>query len=830
MAVPTVIQPIDTNEIHLFGKQYWVDGTILKRRTTQVAPATRTGNPERADQQFASEVIWDDLTGGVGVINMDERETPDRFTYSSAETRVPKRVMMPPARRIVTVNGQSFDGTNFITGGVNYSSNDYIVGGTVVKQLDSTGTMRYYNDNTGVGGSWATSGGTEYSLPTVAYSKPILWKGNLWIPCTTQLIRYATGTTRFDNVTNGGANIAAYFLAIFDEDLLILTSNGTIFSTDDNTLTPTVTTRGVVDTFRALTGLTIHKNNLGEPAPIIGTDRGLLLHDYWTQKLYEMGITFYNGDADNCKGLTTWDGDLWFGKGGNAHQVTGGARVVRGPNLRDGLLKQYQGHVVELCPSLDNSLIGAIDSITAGQISSYMAYNRKGWHPIAEMPAFFHTTGAGDYYDTVTRADSTTTPGTSTSGHAWTERVGEWGVDTNKLYRVSTGGAFDLCTLTTTLSDCLVEALFTFAGAGVQITAKQQLVFRLSDSSNFLAVETVVDGSGFLYLKLVKVEAGTSTTLDTWYYAYEVASSTITAHCLADQIVIYVDGVPVMQQYSTFNQTAVIHGIGLLAAGTGAAARWDDIYINDDRSRAKLLHYSASSTPGKLYFNQGNRLGYVSLYDTTENQTQFITNDFERYATLLYPIFDAGLSEVQKTALSVQIRMLDTSAYEFATLWYTTDDGTTWTQMLDINGAAATVSSNGVTNLFFDTDRLGTLFYNVQFKIQLYARALGSSANQTRSPKVVFLKMRYLKQFDILYGYTVKLDLTRDQPDGNTSREAITNVESAIAGKLLGKFSYKDGDTRTVFIEQFAGPVGTGTEHDMRPTLTLLEIIKNGSI
>ena len=156
MAVPTTPNPLDRGVFALQGKQYWTKGQIVERKATQFASPIRTGNAERADQQFASEVIWDDLSGGLGVINMDERESPDRFTDSSIETRVVKRWMLAPRKNTVTITGAAFAANP--SGAVTYGGYTYVVGGTAVKRLEGQNPdCTYYDTGTS---AWVSSGGT----------------------------------------------------------------------------------------------------------------------------------------------------------------------------------------------------------------------------------------------------------------------------------------------------------------------------------------------------------------------------------------------------------------------------------------------------------------------------------------------------------------------------------------------------------------------------------------------------------------------------------------------------------------------------------------------
>ena len=96
----------------------------------------------------------------------------------------------------------------------------------------------------------------------------------------------------------------------------------------------------------------------------------------------------------------------------------------------------------------------------------------------------------------------------------------------------------------------------------------------------------------------------------------------------------------------------------------------------------------------------------------------------------------------------------------------------------------------------------------------------------TTSPKVVFLKLRYLREFDILYSYSFEVDLMGEQPDGTVPSEAITNLNTISEAKKLVQFAYHAGgtaDTKRVLIQTDSGPTGTANLREGRRRMTLLE-------
>ena len=838
---PTTIDPIDVEELSLFGYRYWVRNGIRKRKVSATAPAIRTGNVTFADQQFASEVIWEDLTGGLGVMNMDEREFPDRFTDSSVFTLLKKQRTLLPKRNTVTITGAAF---SEIAGAASYRGFTYVAGGARVKRLSGTVPLvEYYNTVTTV---WMSTGtANELSMNGVAASKPIIWKDLVWFSQNTGgLYSYDP-----DNVAGGftavtttlpapsSAQVKPLFLFIFDEDLAVLDATGGVYSTDDTTPTTTAdwTFRGSVDTFEQLNGVVVGRNNLGDPAPWISTDRGLMLHDWWTQKMYQSGIQWFDADTNNGKGITTWDGDVWFGKSGNAHQVVAGARVVRGPNVGDGLLKERQGHIVALNNTFDNFLVAGLNAPAIGR-SSVLAYNRKGWHVLAygsgtgsaqdyesEFGSYAGYAKAGrgvvgqpalDVFDNFNR-DHAGALGTSTSGHAWT-LVGAWVIENPVTGNVPydgqadpPAGANNVAVIASGVSDGVVKGTFDTATAGTR------LIFRYTDIDNYLFVEA--RASDWRLATRINVPPVAETTVTT-YNATPVNGDKVEVVLSGTSVQVYFNDVLRISSTITNFQTAASHGIG---ADGASAGKFDNFMVDGLSNELKFVHVCGFVTPNHLYYNEGSALKFVRLYDYTDNPNQYEVTEFELAGDLILPWFDANLASVQKTALSAQARVLGASSTETYKLWYQIDDVDTWIQMFDVNGILATVTPRGVTDLYMDTVRGRTLFRNIRFKEEL------ASGSSSLSPRVVFVKLRYIREFNVLYGFDFDIDLTRDQPDGRTPQEAIANLETAVGGKQIGVLSYLSSDATNrsdVYITTYGGPVGSGVDRTMIATLSVIEM------
>jgi hypothetical protein len=230
---------------------------------------------------------------------------------------------------------------------------------------------------------------------------------------------------------------------------------------------------------------------------------------------------------------------------------------------------------------------------------------------------------------------------------------------------------------------------------------------------------------------------------------------------------------------------------------------------------------SAVATPGVVLFNEGTALKYIKLFDTTDNPYQFRNPEYELTGELIKPWFDGGLAEVEKVAHSFQIRTSNCNSTDKVTVYYSLNEGSTWTQFYNANGLAEEITTNGAHVLYYDDRRHGTKFYSMHIKTVL------ESGSDASSPKVLFEKIRYLRELPTLYAYDFRLNLDGVQPDGRTASQAIQDLDRAVESRLLGDFAYHSGratDSKIVVILNYSGPTGSATDRGGFATLSVVEL------
>ena len=141
-------------------------------------------------------------------------------------------------------------------------------------------------------------------------------------------------------------------------------------------------------------------------------------------------------------------------------------------------------------------------------------------------------------YDSVTRADSTTSPGTPTEkGTAWTAATGTWGVLSNKLYvPAGTTEAYLVNDIGT--SECTVTANII---TDLWATNQPGIILRYIDSSNFILIRM----SSTTTTTVFKRVAGSFTSLgaQTFSAITDGTAATFAASSRGNVITLSVNGV-----------------------------------------------------------------------------------------------------------------------------------------------------------------------------------------------------------------------------------------------------------------------------------------------
>lgn len=189
-------------------------------------------------------------------------------------------------------------------------------------------------------------------------------------------------------------------------------------------------------------------------------------------------------------------------------------------------------------------------------------------------PFWFAAAGGGLPSDDFNRADSTTTLGTSSSGHAWTALGGTWGISSNKGYIQDATGVKPPY-LESGVSDCTVKAVLNKSDASNNLN-RFGIAFRISDASNFIYAYFITSSQA----RLFKFEAGVGTQIGSATGLTETNGDSLSAVLSGTSIIIKHNTNTIISVTETFNQTATKHGLYWEAGGSAASVcRWDDFLV-----------------------------------------------------------------------------------------------------------------------------------------------------------------------------------------------------------------------------------------------------------
>ncbi len=363
---------VSENEIRLGG--YAFRTTEPPRRTDMDRFPGRviTGDVSETSETRASAWVIKDLTGGIGVLDMDEDTQMDRSWFSLAETMRSKAFGLPPYAHDA--------------GGSDY---------TVLAEFEEAiygADSKVYKRSSDVLDTW-----TEKHTLLGAAKGWAEYDGKLYIACGNDGYSYSADGEAWADVAE-----AAEHLCVWDGKLFKLSSAGNIsYSTDGTTWTSLLDLDYPAGYY---TGLFVYLNLAGESCLYVVHKKGLDWIDFTTPKAHTTGLILPK-HPHGGKAAGVWRGDyVMYGAGLSAYAWTPGQIRAVGLDRDDGVPASMRGVLVDLASghyalyaALDNTL--ASTPVLAGRstrwhfnapkimneavgFSFVLAWNGTGWHPI----------------------------------------------------------------------------------------------------------------------------------------------------------------------------------------------------------------------------------------------------------------------------------------------------------------------------------------------------------------------------------------------------------------------------------------------------------------
>lgn len=227
-------------------------------------------------------------------------------------------------------------------------------------------------------------------------------------------------------------------------------------------------------------------------------------------------------------------------------------------------------------PGTDYTISGAVISFTASLTAADVvlsAYETTNASPGSAALSG----GSVNILDNFTRADSTTTLGsTSTGAKPWSALKGTWGISSNKAYVASgASGSTQYAVVDAAVADNITISV---VGSAASLNPFVGIVFRAADINNFMLAEVTV---GAAYApKIYKVVGGTVTTIATGTSITFASGDTISVTLSGSSITVKRNGTTIVSVTDSANIANTKHGIYSDATTGGAStARLDDFSI-----------------------------------------------------------------------------------------------------------------------------------------------------------------------------------------------------------------------------------------------------------
>jgi len=218
----------------------------------------------------------------------------------------------------------------------------------------------------------------------------------------------------------------------------------------------------------------------------------------------------------------------------------------------------------------------------------------------------------------------------------------------------------------------------------------------------------------------------------------------------------------------------------------------------------------------RLWFDHDSKLYYMPLDRNLTNPKQISTHTYGASSIHISPWFDADWAG-NKIALALEADCDGMSANETITIQYrinhsNVDRDTGWGAIGDA------IVADGLNTDEFGSS-LGAAFRAIQFRWDL---ARGSTT--TNSPDLLKLKLVYLRQPKIEWGYRVDIDATHGYPEHATKapETLLDNLRTAVGEDTLVTFYYND-TVHYVYVKSIGGEEATGEHESGTYSLLLVE-------
>jgi hypothetical protein len=243
---------------------------------------------------------------------------------------------------------------------------------------------------------------------------------------------------------------------------------------------------------------------------------------------------------------------------------------------------------------------------------------------------------------------------------------------------------------------------------------------------------------------------------------------------------------------------------------------WHVLYSGSAGTQMGYAYVTTSSVDGKyrLWFSDGNGVYTVELSTELHNPLQNPTQTFSQQGYLETYWNDMGWPEMDKVALSLDVETAGCSSTEKIRIWIDFDERGQYEQVCEI-------TTNGASSFRLGSDS-GVPFRSARLRFELER-----GSDNTKTPVLKSAALVYVRRPDIVWGWQLELNLTRDW-DGVTKSELMRRFVEIVERKEVGQFTYRDErdeerSARVVFT-QVNGAERGGAEDEGRFTVFLASV------
>lgn len=279
------------------------------------------GDYQLDSNPILSGFIISDLTGGSGVISLQEGVDQGRYNFGVIDARRPRQITLPPLTEEIPGPGGDYYSLGTIAGSY------WGVFGADIHEWDEA--LDDFSD----------SGANISGIPQQTGTR---FKGKLFIPLGVDGYDTWDGTT----LTNVAAKTAVAF-CIFDTRMVMIDTDGQLWTTSDGT-TWIEADDAILDESFIPRSIHAYHDNEGFPMPMIVTDQGLWSVDLAGPTLYRAGDTSQPQHPSFGLGASVFAGDMFMSLGMGVTRYNGSVQTPMGLDSAQGLPREIRGKIVSL--------------------------------------------------------------------------------------------------------------------------------------------------------------------------------------------------------------------------------------------------------------------------------------------------------------------------------------------------------------------------------------------------------------------------------------------------------------------------------------------------